>query len=114
VHHQLLVDGKTCILNGDVEHYPFQEFSQIITRQNRYTTIEAKELLQLRGRIDEKEVEYNVKVKPFKLFRKFYLKKQGFRMGFRGLIFSIIFAWVHFIKWAKYWEMLRVQAIQED
>ena len=106
VHHQLLVDGKTDILKIDVEHYPFQRFSQIITRQNRYTTIEAKELVDTRGSVMDKEAIDFLMVKPFKLFRKFYIKKQGYRMGFRGFMFSFIFAWVHFIKWAKYWEIV--------
>jgi glycosyltransferase involved in cell wall biosynthesis len=106
VHHQLVVDGEIGQLKADVEHYPFQSFSQIVVRQNRYTTIEAKELLQLFGKMDDKEIIYNIKVKPLKLFWKFYMKKFGFRLGIRGLIFSMIFAWVHFLKWAKYWEII--------
>jgi len=38
---------------------------------------EAKELIETRGKLIDKEVVYNIKVKPFKLFRKFYVKKQG-------------------------------------
>jgi len=112
VHHQLIVDGKTGILKEDVEHYPFKGFSQLITRQNRYTTIEARELLELRGKIDEKEVAYNIIAKPRKLFWKFYVKKMGFREGMRGFLFSVLFAWVHFIKWAKYWEMSREREVE--
>jgi len=109
VHHQLVVDGKTGIIDEDIEHNPFKSFEQIIDRQNRYTTLEAREILDLRGRVDDKEIEYNIRVKPFKLFRKFYIKKMGFREGVRGLLFSVIFAWTHFIKWAKYWEMVSVE-----
>ncbi len=107
VHHQLIVNGKTGLLKADVEHYPFQTFSQLISRHNRYTTLEAKEIFDLRGRISEKEVLYNIKVKPLKLFWKFYVKKKGFTEGTHGIIFSIFFAWVHFLKWAKYWELLQ-------
>jgi len=107
VHHQLIVDGKTGKLDVGVEHYPFHDISQLIERQNRYTTLEAEELYDLRGRIDEKEVRYNVKVKPAKLFWKFYVKKKGFKEGMHGFIFSVLFAWVHFLKWAKYWNILR-------
>ena len=106
VHHQLLIDGKEGFLNGDIEHNPFQSLTQLTARQNRYTTIEAREILELRGKVPAKEIEYNVRTKPLKLFRKFYVKKQGFRLGKHGLIFSVFFAWVHFIKWAKYWEMV--------
>lgn len=104
VHHELIVDGKIGILNAEVEHHPFQNLTQFIARQNRYTTLEAKELVQLQGKIDEKQIQYNLRVKPIKLFWKFYIKKKGFREGMHGLIFSILFAWVHFLKWAKYWQ----------
>ncbi|MFH1412008.1 MAG: glycosyltransferase family 2 protein [Candidatus Omnitrophota bacterium] len=107
VHHQLIVDGKTGKMDVGVEHYPFDDLSQLISRQNRYTSLEAKELYDLRGRIDEKEVKYNIKVKPAKLFWKFYIKKKGFKEGMHGFIFSVLFAWVHFLKWAKYWDMVR-------
>jgi len=106
VHHKLVVSGKTGHINADVEHFPFQSFAQLMDRQNRYTSLEAKELYDLNGMMDPKEVGYNVKVKPFKLFRKFYIKKRGFLLGIHGLIFSMFFSWVHFLKWAKYWEIV--------
>jgi len=107
VHHKLVADGEIAPLDAEIEHYPFDNIAQLITRQNRYTTIEAKELLELRGVIDEKEIRYNVKVKPVKLFWKFYIKKKGFKDGMHGFVFSVLFAWVHFLKWAKYWELVR-------
>ncbi len=114
VHHELIVDGETGVLNVEVEHYPFQDLAQLIARQNRYTTLEAGEILELRGRLDEKEIRYNVKVKPVKLFWKFYVKKKGFREGMHGFIFSVLFAWVHFIKWAKYWALVRKTDEQKE
>jgi len=114
VHHKLVVNGQMGTLNEEVEHYPFQNISQLISRQNRYTTLEAQELLDLRGRIEEKEVKYNIKVKPVKLFWKFYVKKRGYREGMHGFVFSLLFAWVHFLKWAKYWEMTKDLGNNED
>lgn len=107
VHHELIVDGKIGILNAELEHYPFQDLSQFIARQNRYTTHEAKEIVDLKGELDRKEIRYNVMMKPAKLFWKFYVKKKGFREGMYGLVFSVLFAWVHFLKWAKCWELTR-------
>ena len=59
----------------------------------------------------KKEVMYNLKVKPLKLFWKFYVKKQGFREGRYGLVFSVLYSWVHFINWAKYWELLKEKGL---
>ena len=38
----------------------------------------------------------------------FWSKNFGpFLEGGYGLIFSFLFAWVHFLNWAKYWEMVK-------
>jgi len=105
IHEKLLVDGKTGKLDADIEHYPFHTFSELIDRQNRYTTLQAKEIFSNKEFKDEKDIIYNIKVKPYKLFWKFYVKKKGFREGMYGFIFSGIFAWIHLLKWSKCWEL---------
>jgi len=41
---------------------------------------------------------------------KMYIKKMGFMEGMRGLVFAVMFSWVHYLKWAKYWELTRENA----
>ena len=106
VHHALLVDGSIGALKAVVEHYPFDSLEQFVDRQNRYTTLEAKELVDLRGAFPPRELRYQIMVKPAKLFWKLYVKKQGFRDGMYGFMFSGLYSFVHFIKWAKVWERL--------
>lgn len=105
IHETLIVDGKQGKIEEAVEHYPFDSMSEFIERQNRYTTLQAKEMFRKDGSIPEKAILYNLKVKPLKLFNKFYIKKRGFMEGMHGLVFSVMFAWVHYLKWAKYWEL---------
>ena len=107
VHETLIVDGNIGQLEGDCEHYPFNSLSEFIQRHNRYADIEAKKILDLSGVLDLKVIMYNLKIKPIKRFWKFYVKKQGFREGIYGFIFSVLFAWVHFLNWAKYWELVK-------
>ena len=107
VHETLIVDGKIGKLEGDCEHYPFNSLSEFITRHNRYADIEAQKILDTQGVVSKKTVMYNLKIKPLKRFWKFYVKKKGFLEGRYGLIFSVLFAWVHFINWAKYWEFVK-------
>jgi glycosyltransferase involved in cell wall biosynthesis len=109
VHHDLIVNGTIGVLNEEIEHYPFDNFSQFIERQNRYTNLEAKEIVDLERYINEKNISYNIRIKPVKLFWKFYVKKKGFKEGMHGFIFSVLFAWVHFLKWVKVWEKLYSQ-----
>ena len=54
--------------------------------------------------ITERDVDDQLKKMPLKRFFKFYVKKGGFLDGATGLIFSVLYAWVHFMNWAKYWE----------
>jgi len=107
VHETLIVDGEIGIIEGEVEHYPFTSISEFIKRHNHYADIEAKKILDTQGVLDDKVIRYNLKIKPLKRFWKFYVKKKGFREGAYGFIFSVLFAWVHFINWAKYWEITK-------
>jgi len=105
VHHELLVEGTIGTLNAPIEHYPFDSLEQFLDRQNRYTTLEAQELFDLHGPASEQELRYQIMIRPLKLFWKMYVKKLGCLEGMYGLIFSGLFSFVHFLKWAKYWEL---------
>jgi len=107
VHETLIVDGKIGQIEGDCEHYPFSSLTEFIDRHNRYSNIEAQRILDEQGILNTKTINYNLKIKPLKRFWKFYVKKKGFLEGLYGLVFSILFAWVHFLNWAKYWEMVK-------
>ena len=61
-----------------VEHYPFYSIDEFLTRQNRYTTLQAKEMYKEDDAIDLKKIMYNLKTRPRKLFWKMYVKKTGF------------------------------------
>ena len=43
-------------------------------------------------------------VKPLKIFWKLYVKKQAYREGTIGLLFSMMFSWSHWLTWVKCWE----------
>ncbi len=78
---------------------------QFIARQNRYTDYEARDILAEQGLLAKRAVFNNLYIEPLKLFWKYYVKKQGFREGKYGFIFSILYSYAHFLKWAKYWEL---------
>lgn len=105
VHHLLKTDGPLGTLEGALEHRPFHSIEQFVAKHNRYTDLEAQEMLQQHGPGDPGLLRYQIMRRPLKLFWKLYMKKQGFREGWYGLIFSILFAWVHLLKWAKYWQV---------
>lgn len=103
IHEQLKVDGRTGDLRSHLDHYPFRSISEFIQRQLYYAGIEARLLHEERGKIPIKEVKRHIFTRPAKLFLKLYIKKQGFRDGMHGFIFSILNAWRHFAIWSLYW-----------
>ena len=107
IHETLHVDGTIGRIEAAVEHYPFTSLGQFVRRHNGYSTREAMAKLEERGILSDREIFFQLKKKPLKRFFKFYVRKKGFLDGTHGLIFSVLYAWVHFIHWAKYWELLQ-------
>jgi len=107
VHEVPVHKGTIGVIDADINHYPFDSLGQFVNRQNRYTDIAAAEILKTRGVLPEKEIRRNMINKSFKMFWKSYIKKQGRKDGFYGLVFAILFAFINFLKWAKYWELVR-------
>jgi len=107
VHEVPVYKGKEGIIEADIDHYPFDSIGQFVDRQNRYTDIAAKDILKKQGILSARAIKSEMIGKSFKLFWKSYVKKQGYKEGLYGLIFGILFAWINFLKWAKYWELIR-------
>jgi len=105
VHHLVIVNGKTGELETPIEHYPFNNISEFIQKHDRYTRYEAEEMFEKYGASKEKDVKYNLTIKPLKLIYKSYFKKKGYRDGMTGLVFCILFSFAYFLRWAKYWEL---------
>ena len=106
LHHVPQVSGRIGRLDDETRHFPFQSLVQFIERQNRYSSMGARERLAA-GRPDERTLMRQLRTRPVKLLWKFYVKKQGFREGTHGVVFSVLYAWVHFLTWAKCWEGLQ-------
>jgi len=99
----LEVDGKIGYIRSYINHYPFNSISQFVNRQINYAIFEAKVMDEKKGKIGLGEIKQHLFVKPLKIFFKLYVKKQGFRDGMHGFIFSILNAWKHFARWSIYW-----------
>jgi len=107
VHHTLTVDGEIGEIDADLLHFPVDDLHEFIERHNRYTTLEAEELVAKRGVISEKELRRHLIIKPLKFFWKTYVRKKAYKEGFYGLVFAVYFAFYDFLRWAKYWQIVR-------
>jgi (heptosyl)LPS beta-1,4-glucosyltransferase len=110
IHVRLEVQGTIGQLDADIEHYPFSSIAQFLERQNHYSSVEARVRWEERGRLPMRTIAYQTAWRPGKLFWKFYVKKEGRRDGMVGLIFSVLFAFTHFLLWAQVWELQQCDA----
>lgn len=109
VHERMIVDGQTGYIDADILHIPFDSISEFIERQNRYTDLQADDIIEQEKDLNLKKIKYNLKIKPLSLFKKIYFNKKGYREGIYGLVFALLSSWVHFMKWAKVWEKIRTR-----
>lgn len=106
IHVQLQVEGTIGRLEAELERYPFASLEQFVRRQNHYTGVEARNLFAAQGPVPVRSLVYQMGWRPAKLFWKSYVKQQGRREGMHGLVFALLYAYMHFIFWAKYWERM--------
>ena len=107
VHEVPVHSGPVGVIDADINHYPFDSVGQFVDRQNRYAGIAAKHLLKTDGVLSEKAIRAGMIGKSFKVFWKSYVKKQGYKEGVYGLVFAVLFAFINFLKWAQYWELVK-------
>lgn len=107
IHETLMVKGEMGKMEEIIEHHPFCSLSEFIDRQNRYTNLQAQRMLDEFGARDTAFARKGLLKKTRKTFWKLYVKKKGFLEGMHGIVFAVLYAWVEFSKWAKYWELVR-------
>ncbi len=104
VHESVQGEGIG-LLKSDLSHYPFDDLSDQIQTNNKYSTLGAQALHS-----QKKQVHlWHLFVKPITKFFELYLIKRGFLDGIPGYIIAIGAAYSYFLKYAKLWEMQRVQ-----
>jgi len=106
-HAPLEIKGKVGTVEAEIKHYPYENISQYLERQNLYTSGEAEDIFTERGLVNKKEFFYHLLIKPIKLIWKTYIKKRGYKDGLYGLAYSLLSAWGYFLRWVKYWELLQ-------
>jgi glycosyltransferase involved in cell wall biosynthesis len=82
-------------------HYHYTSVEQFITRLNRYTTIQAKELNESGYNFDWRDLIR----KPLSEFLGRFFANRGFEDGLHGLALSMLQAFSFLIVYLKVWEM---------
>jgi glycosyltransferase involved in cell wall biosynthesis len=103
VHEKVLTDAPPARLQGDLLHDSAETLASYLDKQNRYTTLAAREA-QARG---QRAGPAKLLLSPLLRFIKFYVFRLGFLDGLPGLVHILIGCQNSFVKYAK---MLDFQA----
>ena len=114
VHETLRVEGRIGRCATPIEHYPYQNLTQLIDRTNFYSSVEAQAMASRDPHPSPRRVAYHLTIRPAKIFWKIYVKRQAYREGFVGLLCSLIFSWSHWLTWAKYWSLTDVNGHEPE
>ena len=108
VHEYVIADGPVENLKGDLMHESGEDIALYLTKQNRYTDLQAKALFERGKKVGWPKLVFS----PLLRFFKFYLLRQGFRDGVPGLVHISIGCFNSYIKYAKLIELHRLEKKQ--
>lgn len=108
--HSSVESKDVKVLSGDIIHYSYKNYHELLYKTNRFSSRGAKMFL-----------EKNKKVSPFSpvthflaaFFRK-YILQRGFLDGVDGLTISLSASINSYMKYAKYLEMQRSSSVSES
>ena len=127
VHEHVILDGETGVIDEPIMHENLHGLSAFIERHNRYSDLEADELLapsaerkrgSLRGswadrrRALKDRIWFRVPMRPLVRFLWLYVARRGFLDGRRGLLFCQLIAMYDFMIDAKLTERRLVPRTQ--
>ena len=97
VHEDLLPNDDAGLFTNPIRHYSFEGLEDYITRQNRYSTLYAREKMENNWRANWT----HLLLRPPWIFIKSFVLRQGFREGFLGFFIALSMAFYTFLKYAK-------------
>lgn len=103
VHEALIVEGPVGELTGELEHRPYRDVTEHLSRMNQYTTLAAAQM-HAAGR---QARAWHLLVHPLAAFLRNYVARGGFRDGVPGLIVSMLGGVYVLQKYVKLWERCR-------
>jgi len=123
-----IVDGQVGSLTGYLDHFPFSKgIHHWIDRHNSYSTLEAQQIMENRGRharfsvrkaffardfherrFHQKELFYRIPLRPLVKFLLLYVAKRGFLDGTAGFRYAVLQAMY------EYMIVLKVRELSRD
>ncbi len=108
IHPRAFLDGKEGRLSGDIVHFCYSDFTQLVSKRNVQSTLEAKKWLR-----DKRKMGLGIAmVRYFSRFFKMYIQKAGYRDGIIGFMMAWQWATYQLLSYVKYWQMKNMEGVQ--
>lgn len=92
-------------LSGEIIHYCYSDFANVVSKMNVQTTLEAKKWLR-----DKRKMGLGLAfVRVFSRFFKMYIQKQGFKDGIIGFMMAWQWATYQLLSYVKYWQLKNME-----
>ena len=101
MHEEWLTEGEVIELNHVIEHVSFRNYSDLVAKMERYSSLAAKEMMD-RGK---HAGPFTPVLHGFWMFIRTYALELGVLEGFDGFMISVMNAGGSFMKYAKLREM---------
>jgi len=105
VHEQMEVKGEVGWLKNDLIHWATPKFSRYLLRENRYSTLEAAEMLKKKIPINPLTIFNYLLFKPTKTFFLLFFRHLGFIDSWQGFVFAFFSGVHHAWAFSKYFRM---------
>lgn len=109
-HDRVEVDGEVRRLHAPLFHYNYRDLRHHLQKVNDYTTIMAEGLVARGRRFAYRDLLF----RPPARFLRMFVWRRGFLDGWRGLVIACVGSFYVFLKYAKLWELTRIQVPPES
>jgi len=101
IHPRIILEGKEGRLSGDIIHYCYKDFSDVIRKMNVQSGLEAQKWLR-----DGRKMNWSIAlVRTWSRFFKMFIQKKGYKDGMVGFMMAWQWAAYQMISFVKYWEL---------
>ena len=103
VHEQWITEGRVQQLYSCIEHFSFKNYSQLVAKMERYSSLGSRELFDSNAQANA----LTPVTHGLWMFIKTYFLDLGVLNGFDGFVIAVMNAGGSFLKYAKLREMLK-------